>query len=183
MTNPTHTPKISENFRKSHVTGGLSELALDVVTEGQILIFFFFFFFPTLIQCPVSLWLHPCSFWFSMSTTSKNFQKSQVTDDLSERSSSDRDVTGHTPFELIEMVQYFFFFSYVFPTLLLLAPLASHLVSAYSSQAVTLIFLVRSSGAATCMHCRCLSLPQQPPAVGLCLPNLPHCSCAATKDH
>ena len=41
-----------------------------------------------------------------MSTMSENFWKSQVTDDLSERSSLDRDVTGHTPFELIEMVQY-----------------------------------------------------------------------------
>ena len=54
----------------------------------------------------VSLWLHLCFFWFLMSTTSKNFWKSQVMDDLSERSSLDRDVTGHTLFELIEMVQY-----------------------------------------------------------------------------
>ena len=77
-------------------------MAQDMVTEGQIRIFF------SHINT-VSLWLHPCFFWFSMSKTSENFRKSQVTDDLSERSnrsSSDRDVTGHTPFELIEMVQY-----------------------------------------------------------------------------
>ena len=54
----------------------------------------------------VSLWLHLCFFWFLMSTMFENFQKSQVTDDLSKRSSSDRDVTGYTLFKLIEMVQY-----------------------------------------------------------------------------